>query len=160
MSAMVKGSTVWHRTTGRSGTVTAKPPARHGLVSVRWDGDRGTSHAVKSILTTVAPKGAAAPAPGKPDRSPLAVKVSAACKELTRCYRREKIAAFARRMRQAADRVRYEGARCSRIDGGNTPRIPRRVLNALCWGVGDEHNRAMIAKYTEAAVTAERFLRR
>jgi hypothetical protein len=68
-------------------------------------------------------------------------------------HRYDKAKLFARKMRLHAARIREWGCK----QPGKRNDIPRRVLNAICWGCGDEHNRRMIAKYEEAAKAAERF---
>ena len=65
---------------------------------------------------------------------------------------------FAAKMRKNAERVREFGTHMAGMRV--YPTIPRDIVNAMCFGCGDEHNRAMIKKYTDAAVAAERFLRR
>lgn len=77
-------------------------------------------------------------------------------KHIVKPSRAERARRFARRMREAERRVREEG---TRLPGGARPRLPRGVVNVLCFGVGDEHNRKMIERYRQAAMAAERFCR-
>jgi len=73
-------------------------------------------------------------------------------------YRRQEYARIiARKMWANVNRVKEWG---TRLPNGETSKIPRELLNAMCFGCGDGQNRRMIKKYTEAAKAAERFLRR
>jgi hypothetical protein len=67
---------------------------------------------------------------------------------------------FARRMRRAEARVREHGARMARLPVYPPLLLLRRVVNAMCWGCGDECNRLLVARYAAAASAAERFCRR
>ena len=71
--------------------------------------------------------------------------------------RREYARIIATKMWANVNRVKEWG---TRLPNGETSKIPRELLNAMCFGCGDGHNRRMIKKYTEAAMAAERFLRR
>lgn len=88
----------------------------------------------------------------------VAAAVSAALKGVEAWKRRSVAEKFARRMRRAEARVRENGARLAGM-AVYPPLLPRGVVNALCWGCGDEHNRALIARYRAAAQAAERFCR-
>lgn len=64
---------------------------------------------------------------------------------------------FVNKMLDNARRIRLYG---TRLQTGKSSTIPRAVINAMCFGYGDEHNRTMIKKYTEAARAAQRFVRK
>jgi hypothetical protein len=72
-----------------------------------------------------------------------------------KCARYDAAKVFADRMWKAECRVREWG--CD-LPQGPSP-IARCLVNALCFGFGDEHNRKMIKKYHEARIAAERFCR-
>lgn len=73
-------------------------------------------------------------------------------------YRRQDYARIiAAKMWANVNRVKEFG---TRLPNGESSKIPRELLNAMCFGCGDGHNRKMIKKYTEGAKAAERFLRR
>ncbi len=67
---------------------------------------------------------------------------------------------FARRMRENAARVREFGCMRGGEMGEGQKVLGRAIINAMCWGVGDEHNVRMIRRYEAAAEAAERFMRR
>ena len=83
--------------------------------------------------------------------------VSEAIKGMNRWRRPDAGRAFARKMRAHADRIRDWGCK---LPGGKNAAIPRDIMNALCMGCGDDHNRRMIKKYEAAAKAAERFWHR
>jgi hypothetical protein len=87
----------------------------------------------------------------------VAKAVSQALRNMSRWGRYDTAKKFAARMLLHERRIRDWG--CD-LPGGKRPNLPRDVINAMCWGVGDEHNRAMIAKYKAARLAAERFCRR
>lgn len=87
----------------------------------------------------------------------VAKAVSQALKGIYGSYTRYEAAKkFADRMWKAEQRVREWG--CDLPQG--EPQVKRILINALCFGVGDEHNRLMIKKYHDARLAAERFCRR
>ncbi len=87
----------------------------------------------------------------------IAKKVSESLKGIYSKYERfEKARKFARRMRERAEYIREYGCRVP----GQQNFIPRRMMAALCMGVGDGNNRVMIQRYEAAAKAAERFCRR
>ena len=89
--------------------------------------------------------------------SQVAKRVSDAIK-MQHPYRRAEFGRkFAEKMRAAAARVRRDG--CRKPGVAASP-LNRALLNALCWGAGDGHNRTMIARYEAAAKAAERFCHR
>jgi hypothetical protein len=71
-------------------------------------------------------------------------------------HRRETARKVAQKMWAHVVRIREWG---TRLPSGEQPKIPRAIINVMCFGGADEHNRRMIKKYTEAAKAAERFLR-
>ncbi len=68
-------------------------------------------------------------------------------------HRYDRAKAFAKKMRAAAARVREWGTGGHANDG----RLNRSVVNAMCFGCGDEWNVRMIRQYEAAAKAAERF---
>jgi hypothetical protein len=85
----------------------------------------------------------------------IAKRVSEALKNVSQWTRREAARKFANRMWNAAARVREEG--CHKAGMPYPARLPRAVINAMCWGVSDGHAIVMIKRYEAAAKAAERF---
>lgn len=84
----------------------------------------------------------------------IAAAVSAAIKTHSKYVRQDVARKFARKMRAHAERIRTWGTGGHANDG----RLTRSIVNAMCWGVGDEHNVKMIRRYEEAAKAADRFV--
>ena len=68
-------------------------------------------------------------------------------------HRYDRAKAFAKKMRAAAERVKVWGTGGHANDG----RLSRSIVNAMCFGCGDEWNQRMIREYEAAAKAAERF---
>lgn len=90
----------------------------------------------------------------------IAHGVSEAIKMHGRWRRYDVAKKFARKMREAAQRVTDYGCMTAGEMGEGQKMLGRAVINAMCWGVGDERNVKMIARYEAAAKAAERFMRR